>query len=203
MIEAISRSISSGVTFTTLADDVSAIAPDITAETIGNYVNLLERLFIIERQHPWTPRLRNKARLRKSSKIHLADPSLAAVALGVEPSRLTRELGFFGQLFESAVIHDLSVFADAMGGEVRTYLDSYNKEIDAIVTLPGGRWGAIEIKLGGTQIESAMVSLEQTISEIDTKAVGEPEFKAVITGTGPTYTAANGIVTFPLSALAP
>lgn len=52
-------------------------------------------------------------------------------------------------LFESAVIHDLMVFASAVGGEVRHYRDSNGKEIDAIITLADGRWGAVEVKLGG------------------------------------------------------
>jgi len=203
LLAAIARSVATGVRFTTLADDVSSVAPNITAQTIGDYVSLLERLFIVEYQKPWTPRLRSRARLRTSAKIHLADPALALAASGTSVSQLTREPSWLGQLFESAAVHDLTVFASNLGGEVRHYLNSNGQEIDAIVTLPDGRWGAVEIKLGAPQIESAIVSLNKSVSEIDTSVVGEPAFRLVLTGTGSVFTAKDGTITAPLIALAP
>lgn len=121
--------------------------------------------------------------------------------MGAGPLHLKRDLRTLGELFESAVVHDLMVFASALGGEVRHYRDSNGKEIDAIITLPDGRWGAAEIKLGGGQAATAIESLRSVIAQIDTDAVGEPAFALVVTGTGPILTSDDGTVVAPLAAL--
>ena len=77
--------------------------------------------------------------MRTSPKLHLVDPALAAAALGAGPQRLRGDLNTLGTLFESAVVHDLTVLASRIDGEVSHYRDSNNKEIDAIITLPDGR----------------------------------------------------------------
>jgi len=77
--------------------------------------------------------------VRTSPKLHLVDPALAAAALGAGPQRLRGDLNTLGTLFESAVVHDLTVLASRIDGEVSHYRDSNNKEIDAIITLPDGR----------------------------------------------------------------
>lgn len=203
LIAALARSVASEVAHRTLATDVRSVAPAIDAETISGYVGLLRRLFVVEPQQPWTPKLRSRARLRTSPKLHLADPSLAAAALGAGPRQLRDDLETLGVLFESAVVHDLMVLASAIDGEVRHYRDSNGKEIDAIIVLPDGRWGAVEVKLGGAQMLAGVESLRNAIEQIDTEAVGEPAFRLVITGTGPTLTSEDGAVVSPLSALAP
>jgi predicted AAA+ superfamily ATPase len=203
LIAAVARSVASEVTYRTLAADLRGVAPTITAETVSTYVNLLQRLFIIEPQQPWTPALRSRARVRTSPKLHLVDPALAAAALGAGPRHLLGDLATLGVLFESAVIHDLTVLASAMDGDVRHYRDSNAKEIDAIITLPDGRWGAVEVKLSGTQLPYAVKSLNDVIAQIDTELVGEPAFRLVVTGTGPVLVTDGGTVTAPLTALAP
>lgn len=203
LIVALARSVASDVTYRTLASDVRAVAPSIDVETISNYVGLLQRLFIVETQRPWTPALRSRARVRTSPKFHLVDPALAAAALAAGPERLRGDLHTLGVLFESAVVHDLMVFASALDGDVHHYRDSYGKEIDAIVTLPDGRWGAIEVKLGGQQLGNGAASLQAVIAHIDTAAVGDPAFRLVVTGTGPVVVTDDGTISAPLSALAP
>ena len=203
LIAALARSVASDVAFTTLADDVRQVAPVIDVQTVASYVSVLERLFVVERQKPWTPALRSRARLRSAAKIHLADPALAAAALGVDARGLTTEPSTAGLLFESAVIHDLAVFADLLEAEVRYYRDSNGHEIDVVITLPDRRWGAVEVKLGGGQIAEGAKSLNRAVAQIDTAVVGEPVFRAVITGTGPTAVLSDGTVTCPLAALRP
>ena len=44
---------------------------------------------------------------------------------------------------------DLRVYAEGIGGEVKHYRDNSGLECDAVVHLEDGRWGGIEIKLGG------------------------------------------------------
>lgn len=203
LIAALARSVASEVTYRTLASDLRTVAPAIDEETVSNYVGLLQRLFIVETQRPWTPALRSRARVRTSPKLHLVDPALGAAALGAGPQQLRGDLNALGTLFESAVVHDLTVFASAIAGQVNHYRDSNSKEIDAIITLPDGRWGAVEVKLGGQQFAAGAASLQSVIAQVDTAAIGEPAFRLVVTGTGPVLVTDDGTVTAPLSALAP
>lgn len=203
LIAALARSVASEVTYKTLAADVRAVAPTIDEETVSNYVGLLRRLFIVEAQRPWTPALRSRARVRTSPKFHLVDPALAAAALGAGPQQLHGDLQTLGTLFESAVIHDLTVLASALDGEVSHYRDSNKKEIDAIITLPDGRWGAVEVKLGGQRLAAGVASLQEVLTQIDTDAMGDPAFRLVVTGTGPILVTDDGTVTAPLDTICP
>ena len=106
LIAAIARSVASDVVFTTLTADVRVVAPSINAETVSTYVGLLERMFIVEAQQPWTPALRSRpARLRTAAKLHLVDPALAAAVLGAGARQLRIDPATLGLVFESAVIH--------------------------------------------------------------------------------------------------
>jgi hypothetical protein len=106
-------------------------------------------------------------------------------------------------LFESLVIRDLRVLAQALDGEVFHYRDDYGVEVDAIVQLRDGRWGAIEIKLGPGQVEAAAAGLLRFRQQIDTRRTGEPTFLAVICGSGYGYRRADGIAVVPVGALGP
>ncbi|MFV0435166.1 MAG: ATP-binding protein [Leucobacter sp.] len=203
LITALARTVSSETKYSTLATDLRTTAPSITAESVRTYVSLLQRLFIVEEQLAWTPKLRSRARLRTSPKLHLVDPALAAAALGADTKRLRGDLETLGLLFESAAVHDLNIYASALEGEVRHYRDSNGKEIDAVITLPDSRWAAIEVKLGGLQIPKALKSLTSAVSEIEPAASGQPSFKLIITGNGPTLTLDDGTITCPLATLKP
>lgn len=203
LIASLARAVSSEVKLSTLTAGLRAISPSITTETVARYVRLLERLFVVETQRSWSPRLRSRARLRTSPKYHLVDPAFAAAALGAGDTQLVKDFETLGLLFESAVVHDLNVYCSAIEGEVRHYRDSNGKEIDAVVSLPDGRWAAVEVKLGGRQIPAAVHSLNSAIADIDAAVVGEPSFRLIVTGTGPTLTLDDGTVTCPLAALMP
>jgi hypothetical protein len=73
----------------------------------------------------------------------------------------------------------------------------------SLPTLADGRWAAVEIKLSGTQLPHAIDTLADAVGQIDAAHVGEPEFRLVVTGTGPVVVAGDGTITAPLSALAP
>ncbi|MDR1431676.1 MAG: DUF4143 domain-containing protein [Propionibacteriaceae bacterium] len=203
LIAAISRNLASEAEYTTLAKDLRAVAPAITAETVASYIGVLERLFVVERQLAWTPELRSRARLRTSAKLHLADVSLAGAAMGATPESLQADPNTAGLLFESAAFHDLTVYASALGGEVRHFRDSNGHEIDAVITLPDGRWAGVEVKLGGAQVAAGAKSLAASLTQIDTSLVKDPAFKLVLTGTGQTYQLDDGTITCPLHRLRP
>jgi hypothetical protein len=64
-------------------------------------------------------------------------------------------------------------------------------EVDAIVQLGDGRWGAIEIKLGPGQVVAAAASLLRFRQQIDSR------------GSGYGYRRADGIAVVPVGALGP
>jgi predicted AAA+ superfamily ATPase len=170
---------------------------------VADHLQALERLMVLENQPAWRPHLRSKAALRQAPRRHFCDPSLAVAALGGSPDRLLKDLEWLGLLFESLVIRDLRVLAQALDGEVFHYRDDYGIEVDAIVQLRDGRWGAIEIKLGPGQVEAAAAGLLRFRQQIDTRRTGEPAFLAVICGSGYGYRRADGIAVVPVGALGP
>jgi predicted AAA+ superfamily ATPase len=224
LIATLARSVSAEINYTTLTWDVRSVASTIKAETVAAYVGVLERLFVVERQPAWTPQLKTRARLRTSAKLHLADPALAAAALGLdetgavpqpaprdEADEPTNHLSVAAgispdmarMLFESAAVHDLNVMAAPLDGEVRHYRDSNRHQIDAVVSLPDGRWGAIAVAFGGGQAGAAAQALNAAVAQVDFEAMGEPTFRLVLTATGHTFTMADGTATCPLKALRP
>ncbi|CAM3015561.1 ATP-binding protein [Actinomyces slackii] len=203
LIRSLARRSASEAKVSALAADLEGIAPRIRPETVSSYLELLESLFVVERVGAWAPGLRSRARLRTSTTLHLADPALASAALGADRSALRADVRTAGFLFESAAVHDLLVYASALGGQVHHYRDSNGRELDAVITLPGGRWAAVEVKLGGGQVPAGMASAAQAVAGIDTDLEGEPSFILVVTGTGPTLVSDDGVITCPLSALRP
>lgn len=200
LLRSLARSVATEVSITTLKKDLDTVFPSSSRQTVATLLDALQRLFVVEAISAWSVRLRSKAQLRQSPKYHLADSALACAALGADSFALRRDLETLGFIFESAVVHDLSVFAETLGGHVRHYRDSYGHEIDAVLEFPGGVWAGVEVKLGGGQIPQGVHSLKKAVEQIAPER-GKPAFLAVITGTGITGPADEGVVTFPLSAL--
>ena len=120
------------------------------------------------------------------------DPSLALAATGASAERLPEDFEWFGQVFESLVVRDLRVLSQPLGGEVLHYRDDYGIEVDAIVKLCDGRWGAIDIKLGEGQVDAAATNLKRFAEQIDSQRSGSPAFLAVICGKGYGYRRPTG-----------
>lgn len=136
---------------------------------MADYLEILRRLMIVEDQPSWAPHLRSKYLLRRASKRHFVDPSLAVAALRTAPDALMRDLNLLDHLFESLVVRDLRVYAQAIDdAQVLQYRDSSGLEVDAIVQLPDGRWAAFEVKLGSGQVEAAATGLTKFAAQIDT-----------------------------------
>ena len=100
------------------------------------------------------------------------------------------------------MIHDLAVMIESLGGAIHHYRDSNGNEIDAVLTLPDGRWGAIEVKTGFGGVERGAKSLKKAVEAINHEGRA-PSFTAVITGTGITAELDDGVITFPLHQLRP
>lgn len=100
-------------------------------------------------------------------------------------------------------IRDLRVFADALNGSVYHYRDKDGQECDAVVHLRNGKYGLIEIKLGGDKlIEEGARSLKSMEAKIDTDKMNIPSFLMVLTGTGDyAYRRQDGVYVIPIGCL--
>lgn len=166
-------------------------------------MDALDRLFVIEDQPAWAPHLQSRSILRTSAKRHYADPSLAVAALQATSERLLADLNLTGFLFESLVVRDLRVYAQAADAQVLQYRDNTGLEIDAIVEMRDGRWGAFEVKLGLRYVDDAARTLTKFGSRIDTYRSGTPAVLGVIVPTGYGYVREDGVAVIPIGALGP
>jgi len=203
LLRSLARNTATEAAVTVLAADAGGGDGPLDRHTIAEYLNVLDRLMVIEDQPAWTPHLRSRANLRTSAKRHFVDPSLAVAALGAGPERLLQDLNLMGLLFESLVVRDLRVLAQPLDGQVWHYRDNYGVEADAVVQLADGRWAAFEVKLGAGLVDEGAESLLRFHAAIDTRKSGEPAFLAVISGTGFGYVRPDGVAVIPVGALAP
>lgn len=204
LLRSLARNVATHVAMTTLAADAAEGGEDpLRRQTVAEYLAALQRLFVVEDQPPWAPHLRSRSVLRKSSKRHFVDPSLAVAALGADPAALLRDLNLLGLLFESMVVRDLRVYSQAWRGRVVQFLDNKGLEVDAIVEFDTG-WAAFEIRLGGERpIEEAAGNLLKFAREVDTERSGEPAALGVIVSGGYGYARQDGVQVIPIAALGP
>ena len=190
---------------TTILADLAKAHEDLSLTTLREYIRALEHLFVIEDLDGWAPNLRSKAAIRTTPTRFFVDPSLAVAALGANPDGLCSDLNTLGLLFENLVIRDLRVYMDACKGFVSHYRDSNNLECDAVLHMRDGSYGFAEIKLGGsTLIKEGARALNKLEATIDTKSMGKPAFKIVITGVGEfAYHREDGIFIVPITVLGP
>ena len=189
---------------TVLAQDVSANdETPISEETVSSYISALRKIFVVEDMPAWNPNLRSKTAIRSSDTRYYIDPSIAVAALGIGPNDLMNDLKTFGFLFETLCIRDLRVFADALYGKVYHYRDKDGQECDAVIHLRNGKYGLIEIKLGGDKlIEEGARSLNAMEAKIDTDKMNVPSFLMVLTGTGDyAYRRRDGVYVVPIGCL--
>lgn len=201
LMRSLARNIATMASVETLRKDVSGSERELAVNTVNTYLDILERLYVVENQPAWSTRLRSKAYLRKSPKRHFIDPSIAVAALQTNPDGLLRDFNTFGCLFESMCIRDLRIYAQKLGGEVCHYCDETGLEADAIITLPDGRWGAIEIKMGQRQVEEAANNLLKLKQKVDTEVMQPPSFLMVLTGNGYALKLDNGVLVVPITCL--
>ena len=189
---------------TVLSRDISTNEDTpISEETVASYVDALRKIFVVEDMPAWNPNLRSKTAIRSSDTRYYIDPSIAAATLGIGPNDLINDLNTFGFMFETLCVRDLRIFADSLGGEVYHYRDKDGQECDAVIHLRNGKYGLIEIKLGGEKlIEEGVKSLKAMKEKIDTSKMNEPSFLMVLTGTGDfAYCRKDGVYVVPIGCL--
>jgi len=203
VIRSLARNVSTLVSAKTIAADAGGPDGAFDDDTVRDYLFALRRLMVVEDQPAWAPHMRSRSLLRKSPKRHFVDPSLAVAALRANPERLLKDLRFFGFLFESMIVRDLRVYAQAADAKVSHYRDNTGLEVDAIVESVDGRWCAFEIKLGTGKIDAAAANLIKFKSRIDLTKCGEPGILAVIVNGGYGYMRNDGVAVIPIGVLGP
>jgi len=152
----------------------------------------------------WRPHLRSRTRLRTTPVHHFVDPSIGLAALGVGSKDLLGDLEATGFQFESMVMRDLRVYAQALNPTWSSWRDSQTgAEVDAILELPNGRWAGFEIKLGEAAADATAMTLLSCARKIDTSRHGEPLALVVLTGGRFAYRRPDGVCVVPITALGP
>lgn len=202
VLRSLARNVSTSVTNSTITEDVKNSFNDgISRPTLTDYINTLEKLFVIENINATNLNFRSKSAIRTKPKKEFVDPSIATAILELSPEDLIKDLNLFGFLFECMCIRDLKVYAQGINGEISFYRDEHNFEVDAILRTQSGKWGAIEIKLGAGYIEDAAQNLLKFKEKVDTVKCGAPSFLMVLTGTNYSYRRDDGVYVVSLGTL--
>jgi len=190
LLAALGRNTGTYVSNRRLQTDSAAFGQTIDPATINSYLDALERLWVYVPQFAWGGHLRSSAPARRSPKRHLVDPSLAAAVMDAAPEDLLTDHEAFGQIFETLVFRDLSVYAEASGMHVAAFADAKHNELDAVV-VKGAQWAGIEVKLAA--IPEVIDAAAAKMLSIAAKMTTSPKFLAIVTANGPTYTRPDGV----------
>ena len=182
VLKSLSRNICTTVSIDTIKSDTSFNDRKISEKTIIDYLDALEKLYIIDNVEAWNEKIRSKTILRTSPKRNFVDPSLAVSSLKITDKDLLKDYNTFGFIFESLCIRDLKIYTEYLNGHVFYYRDKTDLECDAIIHLNDGKWAAIEIKIGSEEgIEEAANSLKTLVSKQDNNELKHPSFLMVLT----------------------
>lgn len=167
LLKSLARNEATTVTNKTLKNDIKEKDyDDVDANTITNYLNLLNDLYLVENIPPYSSRIHSSLRVKQSEKRHFVDPSLPCAILHLTKDKLLNDLNYFGFLFESMVERDLLTYVDSFNAKLYHYQDYANNEIDAVIELEDSSWCGFEIKLGANQIDEAAKNLVRINNKI-------------------------------------
>lgn len=206
LLKSLARNESTIANKNTLLKDISEIANEKeiieSRITIDDYLDVLNRLHIVENQDAYSENYRSSKRLGKSAKRHFTDPSLACACLDLTKEKLINDLKTFGFMFESLVERDLRIYMEYLDGKLFHFRDNVSGlEVDSILEFNDGEYAAVEIKLGYHQVEEAKKNLKTFYNNM----IKKPKFMCVIVG----YTDViaqdpeTGIYIVPITALKP
>ncbi len=203
LLRSLARNESTTVTKSRLLNDIKENDDEvIDADTITTYLDVFDRLFLLDNQPPFSTNIRSSVRVKQAVKRHFCDPSLACALLKATPEKLIGDLKTFGFLFEALAERDLKIYAESFGANLYHYQDYNNKEVDAVIELPDGKWCAFEIKLGANQIDKAAETLTTLRDDILKVGGIAPSVLCVICGmSNAAYKRPDGVFVVPITAL--
>lgn len=184
-----------------IGDNITEDDITINRNTVTDYLNVLSRLHLIENQNSFMYKIRSRLNVGKNPKRYFVDPSLGCAILNITPEKLINDLETMGLYFEALCERDLKIYAESIGANLYHYRENDTGiEVDAIIEIADGEYGAIEIKLGSNKEEEAAASLKRFYELAEVK----PKFMCIICGL---YDAVvkrpDGIYVLPITALKP
>jgi predicted AAA+ superfamily ATPase len=115
----------------------------VDGKTVAGYLDLLVDLLLVRRLPAWHHNVGK--RLVKSPKVYVRDSGIAHALLGIRDKEALLGHPVVGQTWESFVTESLVAVAPD-GTEAHYYRTSSGAEVDLLLTLPGGKLWAVEIK---------------------------------------------------------
>lgn len=203
LLRSLARNESTTATKKKLANDIKEVDDScVDYDTVMTYLDVFERLFLLDNQKPFSSNIRSSVRVKQAEKRHFCDPALTCALLNVTPEKLINDLETFGFLFEALCERDIKIYAESFGAQVFHYQDYTNKEVDVVIELKDGRWCAIEIKLGANQIDKAAENLIELNNKILADGGKAPSIMCVICGlSSAAYQRSDGVYVIPITAL--
>lgn len=204
LMRSLARHQGSQISFAKISEDLKANENiNVHDDTVASYIRALERIFVIEDVEAWNPNLRSSTAIRTLDTRYFSDPSIATASLGLGPNDLINDLKTFGFILETLCIRDLRVYSETLNGKIYHYRDKNGLECDAICHLRDGRYGLIEIKLGGeTLINEGIKNLLKLKSNLNLTKMAPPSFMMIIVGVGKyAYKNEEGIYIVPITTL--
>ena len=191
----LARNVGKSVTYKTLYKDVFSQEDDVKIDSaicqqkLEPLLTFLKDQYTIEDLDGWDAPVKSRSRVRSKPKRSFVDPSLAASLLGMTPHRLLGEMQIFGTLFEELCLRDVRVYASCAQRMqeplISYYGDADGLEVDIVVELADGRWGAFEVKLSGEKVseaEKSLLRLKKKVCANEAAKNPEPSFLAVLVG---------------------
>ena len=203
LLNSLARNESTTATNKRLKRDIQQIdEDDLDANTIGEYLNIFDSLYITENIPPFSTKLRSSLRVKQSYKRHFVDPSLPCALLNLTKEKLINDLELLGFLFESLVIRDLLTYVESFNAKLFHYQDYRGNEIDLIIELEDSSYVGVEVKLGAHQIDEAASNLIRINEEISKNGGKKASSLVVICGlTNASYKRADGVYVLPITSL--
>ena len=169
-LEVLPRLLSAAASQTARLYNLSDLASpfQLSRPTIGDYVELLERLFLIDRLPPWhSNRL---SRLVKTPKLHVGDTGLGCALIGANPGSLAQDRLLFGQFLETFVFQELRRQAVCQEAplEFYHYRDKDQVEVDIVIERGTMAVAGVEVKAAATVTPSDFRGLRRLM-----KAAGD------------------------------
>jgi predicted AAA+ superfamily ATPase len=191
----LTRNMGKSPTYKTLYADVFEAEPtpsmdqSLFRQAIEPYLSFFKDQYFIEDQSGWDAPIKSRSRVRSKPKRSFVDPSLPAALLNLSPDRLLFEMQLFGNLFEELCLRDIRVYSSAMQQipepSIYYYADADGLEIDIVIELIDGRWGAFEVKLSEEKVPEAQKNLLRLRNKVAANPAAknrEPSFLAVLVG---------------------
>lgn len=208
LLRSYARNISTVAKKTSIVADINSNSDNFSVSTFDNYLNALERLFVIEDIPAWCPAIRSSSAIRSGFKREFVDPSIAVAAMGINPDYFETDLKTFGFFFENLCARDLKIYSQSQKGEISYYRDRYGLESDFVLHLKDGRYALIECKLGSAAIEDGakhLLQIKELVAEhnkTETQCpIRLPDLMLVITGGEMAYKRPDGVYVIPIGCL--